>query len=42
MPTRTKSSKSAAPDAIELLTTDHKEVKTLFRQYDKLVAERRQ
>ena len=38
MPNRTKTSKSAAPDAIELLTTDHKEVKTLFKQYDKLVA----
>ena len=37
MPNRTKSSKSAAPDAIELLTTDHKEVKTLFKQYDQLV-----
>ena len=38
MPTRTKSSRSAAPDAIELLTADHKEVKSLFKQYDKLVA----
>ena len=37
MPSRTKPSKSAAPDAIELLTTDHKEVKTLFKQYDQLV-----
>jgi hemerythrin superfamily protein len=37
MPNRTKSVKSAAPDAIELLTTDHKEVKALFKQYDKLV-----
>jgi hemerythrin superfamily protein len=37
MPSRTKPSKSAAPDAIELLTTDHKEVKTLFKQYDRLV-----
>jgi hemerythrin superfamily protein len=37
MPNRTKSSKSAAPDAIELLTTDHKEVKALFKEYDKLV-----
>ena len=36
MPNRTKPTKSAAPDAIELLTTDHKEVKTLFKQYDKL------
>ncbi len=37
MATRTKPTKSAAPDAIELLTTDHKEVKALFKQYDKLV-----
>ena len=37
MPSRTKSSKSAALDAVELLTTDHKEVKALFKQYDKLV-----
>jgi hemerythrin superfamily protein len=37
MPNRTKSSKSAAPDAIELLSTDHKEVKALFKEYDKLV-----
>lgn len=37
MPNRSKSSKSTAPDAIELLTTDHKEVKALFKQYDKLV-----
>jgi hemerythrin superfamily protein len=36
MPNRTKS-KEAAFDAIELLTTDHKDVKTLFKQYDKLV-----
>jgi len=36
MPNRTKSSKSAAPDAIQLLTNDHKEVKALFNQYDKL------
>ena len=36
MPNRTKSSKSTAPDAIELLTTDHKEVKALFKQYDRL------
>ncbi|HEY9106768.1 MAG TPA: hemerythrin domain-containing protein [Roseateles sp.] len=27
------------PDAIELLTADHKEVKTLFKAYDKLVKE---
>ncbi|MBW8845437.1 MAG: hemerythrin domain-containing protein [Burkholderiales bacterium] len=25
------------PDAIELLTTDHREVKALFKEYDKLV-----
>jgi len=37
MPSRTKPSKDAAPDAIELLTTDHKEVKALFKQYDQLV-----
>ena len=37
MPSQTKLSKSAAPDAIGLLTTDHKEVKALFKQYDKLV-----
>jgi hemerythrin superfamily protein len=38
MPNRTtKSSKGAMPDAIELLSTDHKEVKALFKQYDKLV-----
>ena len=30
-------SATAAPDAIELLTTDHKEVKALFKEYDKLV-----
>jgi hemerythrin superfamily protein len=36
MPNRTKSN-DAALDAIELLATDHKEVKTLFKQYDKLV-----
>ena len=36
MPNRTKSN-DAAFDAIDLLTTDHKEVKTLFKQYDKLV-----
>jgi hemerythrin superfamily protein len=31
------SSKSATPDAIALLTSDHKEVKALFKAYDKLV-----
>jgi hemerythrin superfamily protein len=37
MVTRTKSSKGrAAPDAIDLLMADHKEVKALFKQYDKL------
>jgi len=29
----------SAPDAIELLTADHKEVKTLFKAYEKLVKE---
>jgi hemerythrin superfamily protein len=28
---------SAAPDAVKLLVQDHKEVKALFKQYDKLV-----
>jgi hemerythrin superfamily protein len=37
MPNRTKSGKNAAADAIALLTTDHKEVKALFKEYDKLV-----
>ena len=37
MANRSKSSKSAAADAIELLTGDHKAVKALFKQYDKLV-----
>ena len=36
MPNRTKSSKPANPNAIDLLTTDHREVKALFKQYDKL------
>lgn len=37
--TSTKSSKSssAAPDAIALLSAEHKEVKALFKKYDKLV-----
>jgi hemerythrin superfamily protein len=30
-------SKSTAPDAIDLLTADHREVKALFKEYDKLV-----
>lgn len=38
MASRTKASKGPqGTDAIELLTADHKEVKTLFKQYDKLV-----
>jgi len=36
MPTR-KTAQEASPDAIKLLTTDHKEVKALFKQYDELV-----
>ena len=36
MPNRTRSNKSATLDAIQLLTNDHKEVKSLFNQYDKL------
>jgi hemerythrin superfamily protein len=36
MPTR-KSTQDASSDAIKLLTTDHKEVKALFKQYDELV-----
>ena len=31
------SSKSAGDDAIKLLTADHKEVRALFKEYDKLV-----
>ena len=31
------SARSSAPDAVQLLTTDHKEVKALFKEYDKLV-----
>ncbi len=31
------SKKSTEPDAIDLLIADHKEVKALFKQYDKLV-----
>jgi len=39
MATRTKPKQDAAPttDAIKLLTTDHKQVKALFKQYDELV-----
>lgn len=36
MPNRNRSSQSAALDAIQLLTNDHKDVKSLFNQYDKL------
>lgn len=37
-PTATRSARKsdAAPDAIALLTEDHKEVKKLFKEYDKL------
>ena len=31
------SAKSAGDDAIKLLTADHKEVRALFKEYDKLV-----
>lgn len=31
------SARGSAPDAVQLLTTDHKEVKALFKEYDKLV-----
>ncbi|MEO6276374.1 hemerythrin domain-containing protein [Roseateles sp.] len=33
----TASKKATAPDAIDLLITDHREVKALFKEYDKLV-----
>jgi len=33
----TKAGRNDAPDAIELLMNDHREVKALFKQYDKLV-----
>lgn len=37
-PARSSSARSdTTPDAIELLTTDHREVKALFKEYDKLV-----
>lgn len=32
-----KTSASAAPDAVQLLSAEHKEVKALFKAYDKLV-----
>ncbi len=35
--TGTKLGRNEAPDAIELLMNDHREVKALFKQYDKLV-----
>lgn len=35
--TTARKTTSASPDAIKLLMQDHKEVKTLFKQYDKLV-----
>ncbi len=34
---RTKSAATRAPDATKLLMADHKEVKALFKSYDKLV-----
>src|SRR5688500_7584372 len=37
--TASKSSKSGGDDAISLLTADHKEVKALFKDYEKLVKE---
>lgn len=33
----TSASKSGAPDAIKLLTADHREVKALFQQYQEMV-----
>ncbi|MFN6996153.1 MAG: hemerythrin domain-containing protein [Aquincola tertiaricarbonis] len=33
----TTASKSGTPDAIKLLTTDHREVKALFQQYQEMV-----
>ena len=35
--TKTTTSAKAAPDAVQLLTADHKEVKALFKEYQKLV-----
>lgn len=35
--TSTRSAASRQPDAIKLLTQDHKEVKALFKEYEKLV-----
>ena len=39
MPQATKSGTKSAksPDAIQLLTAEHKEVDTLFKEYEKLV-----
>ena len=34
--TRSRSAASRTPDAIKLLTQDHKEVKALFKEYEKL------
>jgi len=34
--TATRSSRTTGPDAVKLLKDDHKEVKALFKQYDKL------
>ena len=36
MSTTAKTKSSAAPDAVQLLTADHKQVHTLFQQYKKL------
>ena len=37
-PAKSTASKPAPSDAIDMLTTDHKAVKALFKQYDKLAA----
>ncbi len=36
-PARSTAKGTGSPDAIELLMTDHREVKALFKEYDKLV-----
>ena len=36
-PSRGAAKDKGAPDAIEILMTDHREVKALFKEYDKLV-----
>jgi hypothetical protein len=35
--TSTRSSAARTPDAVKLLMQDHKEVKALFKEYEKLV-----